>query len=174
MNYLKLPIGARTPEVVNAVVEIPRGGSNKYEYDRELQVFRLDRALHSSVYYPCEYGFIPGTLGEDGDALDIMVLTGRPTFTGCLLEARPVGLLKMVDGGDADWKVLAVGLNDPEHAHIKTHSDVYPHVLREIEHFFAIYKQLEGKETKVEGWREMKEAHKVIVAGKERFLEREK
>src|SRR5690348_8466330 len=102
MNYLTLPIGARAPELINAIVEIPYGQSNKYEYDRELQVFRLDRPLFSSVYYPCEYGFIPSTLGDDGDALDILILARQPSFPGCLLEARPVGMLDMVDRGTPD------------------------------------------------------------------------
>lgn len=169
MNYLTLPIGTRAPDIINAVVEIPRGGSNKYEYDRTLHVFRLDRPLYSSFYYPCEYGFIPSTLGSDGDALDILILAGRPSFTGCLMEARPVGLLEMLDRGVSDSKILAVAEKDPEHGQIQNFQDVYPHVLREIEYFFSVYKELEGKETKVTGWRNAQEAKKIISECNERF-----
>ena len=170
MNYLTLPIGTGAPDTVNAVVEIPRGGSNKYEYDRQLHVFRLDRPLYSSVYYPCEYGFIPSTLASDGDALDILILAGRPSFTGCVMEARPVGLLDMLDRGVSDSKILAVAEKDPQHSQIRNFRDVYPHVLREMEYFFSVYKELEGKQTKVAGWRGAQEAKKVICECRERFL----
>ncbi len=174
MDYLTLPIGSRAPELINAVVEIPRGGSNKYEYDPTLKVFRLDRPLYSSVYYPCEYGFIPGTLGSDGDPLDILILSGRPSFTGCLVESRPVGVLDMLDHGISDLKILAVAAKDPQHSHIHNYRDVYPHVLREIEYFFSVYKELEGKETLVAGWRNVKEARKAIAEGHRHFVEKQK
>ena len=170
MDYLRLPIGAKAPEVVHAVVEVPTGQVNKYEYDKALQVFRLDRPLYSSVHYPGEYGFIPSTLSEDGDALDIVVLVSSPSFTGCLMEARPIGLLEMLDQGVADQKVLAVAASSPAHSAVFDHTDLPTHQLREIEHFFAIYKELEGKRIEVKGWRDAGEAKAVIRQSHEFFL----
>ena len=171
VNYLALPIGERMPQRVNAVIEVPAGNVNKYEYDRELRVFRLDRPLFSSVHYPCEYGFIPSTLSEDGDALDILVLTPAPTFTGCVLEARPVGVLRIVDQGVHDEKILAVAQSSPQHKEIRDYRDLPAHVLREIEHFFSVYKQLEGKRTEVCGWQGKGRAHRLIRVSERRFRE---
>jgi hypothetical protein len=98
-NYLELPVGAKSPEVINAVIEIPHEGINKYEYDKDLHVFRLDRNLYSPVHYPGDYGFIPSTLGDDGDPLDVLVLVDAPSFPGCVMEVRPIGLLEMMDQG---------------------------------------------------------------------------
>jgi inorganic pyrophosphatase len=170
MNCLTLPIGSDAPAVVNAVIEVPGGQTNKYEYDKSLHLFRLDRPLYASVHHPGDYGFIPSTLAADGDALDILVLTHEPTFPGCLLEARPIGMLEMLDQQIPDEKVLAVALSSPTHTEILHHTDLAPHVLREIEHFFAIYKELEGKRTEVCGWRDLSEARAVIGQSYERFL----
>src|SRR3954465_8298488 len=104
INYLELPIGDRSPEVIDAVIEIPFEGVNKYEYDKKLHVFRLDRSLFSPVHYPGDYGFIPSTLSSDGDPLDVLVLVDTPSFPGCLIEVRPVGLLEMLDQGVKDEK----------------------------------------------------------------------
>src|ERR1044071_1667852 len=112
-NYLALPIGDSAPDEVNAVIEIPRGQTNKFEYDKQLHVFRLDRNLYSPVHYPGVYGFVPGTLSEDGDALDVLVLVDAPSFVGCLIEVRPIGLLEMLDQGARDEKVLAVAQSNP-------------------------------------------------------------
>lgn len=165
MNYLAIPIGDGAPEIVNAVVEVPSGCSNKYEYDKTSNLFRLDRPLFASVHYPVEYGFIPSTLGPDGDALDILILVTHATFPGCLLEARQVGVLEMIDQGEPDQKILAVARTSPAHAEIKVHTDLASHVLREIEHFFSIYKELEGKRTEVKGWSDFKEARRLIQEG---------
>src|SRR2546423_3686146 len=162
MNYLTLPIGQKAPEVVNAVIEVPSGQANKYEYDKNLHVFRLDRPLYSSVHYPGEYGFIPSTLSLDGDALDILVLVSDPSFTGCLMEARPVGVLDMKDQGVSDQKILGVAASNPAHKAIHNQTDLAPHVLREIEHFFTIYKELEGKTVEVIGWRDCSHAQALI------------
>ncbi len=108
-NYLELPVGPNAPEVINAVIEIPRDAINKYEYDKELHVFRLDRNLYSPVHYPGDYGFIPSTLGEDGDPLDCLVLVDSPSFSGCVMEVRPIGMLEMLDQGLGDEKILCVG-----------------------------------------------------------------
>src|SRR6185312_7394524 len=149
MNYLTLPIGDGAPETVNAIVEVPYGCTNKYEYDKTLHLFHLDRPLYASVHYPGEYGFIPSTLSPAGDALDIIILVTDPTFPGCFLEARPIGVLQMVDQGKPDQKILAVAKSSPTHMEIKKLSDLASHVLREIEHFFSIYKDLEGKHSEV-------------------------
>lgn len=152
MDYVRIPTGANMPEEVNVVVEIPRGSSNKYEFDEELGVFRLDRVLYSPLYYPCEYGFIPGTLFEDGDPLDILILSTQPTFTGCVLVARPVGVLKMADDKGQDDKILSVSVHDPRFEQVTQLSDVSPHRLREIIHFFGVYKDLEDKAVSIQGW----------------------
>ena len=136
---------------------------------KALQLFRLDRPLYASVHYPGDYGFIPGTLAHDGDPLDILVLTHEPTFPGCLVESRPIGMLDMLDQKVPDEKVLAVAVSSPTHTQIKQHTDLAPHALREIEHFFAIYKELEGKRVEVRGWRSVEEAQAAIRQAQERF-----
>ena len=168
-DYLTLPIGPHAPQRVNAVIEIPQGSVHKYEYDKQLHVFRLDRTLYSPVHYPGDYGFIPGTLGLDGDALDVLVLVDTPSFSGCVMEVRPIGLLRMVDQGKHDEKILAVIENDPVYEQINDCNQVFPHLLRQIEHFFSIYKSLEGKKTKLAGWADAKAARKIIVEGQRRF-----
>ena len=169
MDYLSLPIGEDAPAVVNAVIEVPSGHVNKYEYDKALHLFRLDRPLYASVHYPGDYGFIPSTLAQDGDPLDILVLTHEPTFPGCLVESRPIGMLDMLDQKIPDEKVLAVAVSSPTHMQVHHHTDLAPHVLREIEHFFAIYKELEGKRVEVRGWRSVEEAQATIRHAQERF-----
>lgn len=169
MNLHHLPVGPRPPQIVNAVIEIPRGGSNKYEYDTALGLFRLDRVLYSAVHYPAAYGFIPSTLADDGDAVDILVLTTEPTFTGALIEARPVGMLRMRDEAGEDEKVLSVPHVDPRFAQVTELAHVPPHLLREIEHFFHVYKDLEGKHVETFGWQTRPEAEALIVRSMEAF-----
>lgn len=169
-NYLHLPIGAVSPEEINVVVEIPEGSRNKYEYDKRLNVFRLDRALHSPIYYPGDYGFAPQTLAEDGDPLDVLILVVQPTFPGCLVLARPIGLLKMIDGDEPDDKVLCVPVGEPAYNEIFTSSQIFPHRLRTISHFFETYKTLEGKKTSTQGWQDAAAARRSIVESHERFL----
>ena len=168
-DYEKLPIGSHSPERVNAVIEIPQGSVHKYEYDKQLHVFRLDRTLYSPVHYPGDYGFVPGTLSLDGDPLDVLVLVDAPSFPGCVIEVRPIGLLRMVDQGTHDEKILAVVENDPVYREIRDSSQVFPHLLREIEHFFSIYKSLEGKQTEIAGWSGADVAHKIILEGQKRL-----
>src|SRR6201984_3358216 len=151
-DYLKLPIGDDSPDSVNAVIEIPGDSVNKYEYDKKLNVFRLDRNLYSPVHYPGDYGFIPSTLSEDGDPLDVLVLVDAPSFPGCVMTVRPVGLLEMLDQGVLDEKVLAVGTNNPRYTDVWNYSEIYPHMLKEITHFFSIYKDLEGKRVEIHEW----------------------
>jgi inorganic pyrophosphatase len=167
-DYTKLPIGDHAPQKINAVVEIPQGSVNKYEYDKQLHVFRLDRTLHSPVHYPGDYGFIPGTLGLDGDPLDVLVLVDKPSFSGCLMEVRPIGVLRMVDQGEKDEKILCVVESDPIYSEIHDASQMFPHLLHEIEHFFSIYKNLEGKRTEIAGWDGVEAAHQIIIEGQKR------
>lgn len=158
--------------MVRAIIEIPKNSVNKYEYDGELELFRLDRALYSPMHYPGDYGFIPGTLADDGDPLDILVLVDEPSFTGCLMEARPVGVLRMIDGELHDQKILSIPTRNPRFENIHTLDQVFPHVRREIEHFFSIYKELQGATMKMEGWGGPSEARKVITESRQAFLER--
>src|SRR6201747_1448056 len=168
-NYLELPVGPNSPEVINAVIEIPYEGSNKYEYDKELQVFRLDRNLYSPVHYPGDYGFVPSTLADDGDPLDVLVLVDAPSFPGCVMEVRPIGLLEMRDQGLGDEKVLAVGKGNPRYKDVWNFSEIYPHMLKEITHFFAIYKDLEGKRVEVKGWHDAAFARNKVMEAVQRY-----
>jgi inorganic pyrophosphatase len=173
-NYLTLPIGERAPAEVNAVIEIPRGDTNKYEYDKQLNVFRLDRNLYSAVHYPGDYGFIPSTLSDDGDPLDVLVLVDASSFTGCVMTVRPIGVLKMIDQGKEDEKILAVGLNNPVFRNVNDYSQIYPHLLLEIEHFFSVYKQLENKATNTVGWEDAAKARDIVSECRERFIRKNK
>jgi inorganic pyrophosphatase len=163
--------GPDCPEVVRAIVEIPQHSANKYEYDGELGVFRLDRALYSPMHYPGDYGFIPGTLAEDNDPLDVLVLVQQPSYPGVLIEVRPLGVLNMIDGDQGDQKILAVPTRNPRYDQIHTMDQIFPHVRREIEHFFSIYKELEGKVTTMDGWGGPKEARKTILDCRQRYLD---
>ncbi len=168
-DYTRLPAGEKAPERVNAVIEIPRDSVNKYEYDKKFHVFRLDRTLFSPVHYPGDYGFIPSTLGQDGDPLDVLVLVEAPSFAGCLMEVRPIGVLQMVDQGKRDEKILAVAESDPLYRQVNDATQVPQHQLREIEHFFSIYKYLEDKRTEIAGWGDAEEARKIIREGMKLF-----
>ena len=132
----------------------PMRASTSTSTTRNLHVFRLDRNLYSPVHYPGDYGFIPSTLGDDGDPLDCLVLVDAPSFPGCVMEVRPIGVLEMLDQGLADEKVLCVGKGNPRYKDVWNFSEIYPHMLKEITHFFAIYKDLEGKRVEVKGWRD--------------------
>ena len=166
------PTGRNPPLEVTAVVEIPTNERNKYELDKKLGVFRLDRVLHSAVHYPGDYGFLPRTLGEDGDPLDVLVLMTIPVFTGCLVDARPIGLFHLVDSGVADEKVLAVPLGDPYSEGLHELSDIPQHYLKEIEHFFRVYKDLEGTHTETRGFEGASEAQAAIVRAMAAYQER--
>ena len=157
------------PDVVEVVVEIPRGSRNKYEYDEAAGVFRLDRVLSSAVYYNFDYGFVEGTRAGDGDHTDALLLIDEPTFTGCHVWARPIGGLEMRDDMGYDFKVLCVAVGDPHQAHVERLEQVRPHRLVEIQHFFDTYKLLEAKETEVLGWREAEEARRVLLTDRATF-----
>ncbi len=151
-----------SPKIVKVVVETPMGSRNKYEYDKKYNSMKLDRILYSPVHYPGDYGFIPRTYGEDGDPLDVMVLVTEPTYPGIIMRARPVALLRMVDENVYDDKIICVPLNDPRNKKIRDKKDLPPHVLEEIEHFFNVYKHLEGKNVNTKGWKDNNKARKVI------------
>ena len=153
------------PDVVEIVVEIPRGSRNKYEYDEETDVFRLDRVLSSAVFYNFDYGFIEGTRGGDGDHTDALLIIDEPTFTGCHVWARPIGGLEMRDEKGFDFKVLCVAIGDAHQQHIENLDQVRPHRLVEIEHFFETYKALEDKAVDVVGWRDRSRALEVLRDG---------
>ncbi len=171
MAWSDVPIGDRVPGIINAVVEIPKGSSNKYEYDEVLGVIRLDRVLFSPVYYPTDSGFIPQTRSPDGDHLDIMILISQPTFPGCVLEVAPVGILDMRDEAGPDWKIIGIAVGDTRTASIESIDDVNDHTRREIVHFFETYKNLEGKHVSVTGWLGRGEAYRVIGEAHARFRE---
>ncbi len=156
-------------ETITVIVEIQKGSRNKYEFDKKHNRIIFDRMLFSSVHYPSDYGYIPDTLAQDGDPLDAMVLLWEPTFPGCVIEARPLGLFKMKDEKGIDDKVLCVPVKDPLWNHIHELSQVPPHLLKEIEHFFKIYKDLEMKKTQVYGWKNKAAAIKIIEQSREAF-----
>ncbi len=160
----EIPPGPNPPEEVYVFIEIPKGSQNKYEFDKKLEVFKLDRALHSSLHYPADYGYIPSTLCGDGDPIDVLVLTTEPSFPGCLIEARPIGLIEMEDEKGIDNKILAVSINDPRFFHMKDIKDISQHTMKEIKHFFETYKALEPKKwVRVRGWFGNKKAKKTIA-----------
>jgi inorganic pyrophosphatase len=143
------------PGIINVLIEIPGGSKNKYEFDKDMNAFALDRVLFASVKYPYDYGFVPNTLADDGDPLDGMVMMDEPTFPGCVIAARPIGMLLMVDGGDRDEKILCVPAEDPRYNEVKSLKDIAPHRLEEIAEFFRTYKNLEKKVTEIQGWKDV-------------------
>src|SRR3954453_15652867 len=147
-------------------VEIPKGSRNKYEYDEELDAIVLDRFLFSSMVYPTDYGYIPKTHAEDGDPLDAMVSVSEPTFPGCVIPVKPIGLFKMRDAAGVDDKIVCVPNHDPGWRSAETHGDIPKQLQREITHFFSVYKQLEDKTVEVEGWKSREEALAVIEDAK--------
>lgn len=164
-----LPPGRSPPDEVTAVVEIPSGSRNKYELDKASGLLRLDRVLFSAVHYPGDYGLIPRTLHEDGDPLDILVIVNEPTFPGCQIDCRPIGVLKLLDRGEPDDKILAVPSNDPFYGEYFDIADLPAHYLREVEHFFHIYKDLEGKRVEVGAWGKSEEAAAVVLDSIRRY-----
>ena len=163
-RFMHVPPGPSVPEIINAIVEIPKGRRSKFEVDKTTGLLKLDRYLYSSAHYPGDYGFVPQTLAEDGDPLDVIVMVNEPTFPGCLIEARPLGLFRMTDKGDNDFKVLAVPSGDPIFAEYDSLERVPPHFLREVEHFFATYEELEGTVVRTQGWDDCAAARAEIEA----------
>jgi inorganic pyrophosphatase len=163
--------GVSTGDVV--VVEVPGGSRNKYETDPETGELFLDRTLFTATRYPADYGYFPKTLADDGDELDALVLVSEPTFPGCRVHVRPVGVLRMRDEKGEDEKVICVALNDPEFGQMTALEDITPLRRAEIEHFFAIYKELEpDKETEIIGWDDAEGAAQVVADAAEAFQRR--
>ncbi|MBP6868615.1 MAG: inorganic diphosphatase [Candidatus Pacebacteria bacterium] len=168
MNLLH-DIESGSAEKMNVIIEIPKGSKNKYEIDKETGIIALDRVLHSAQDYPFDYGFVPQTLWDDGDALDVVVLTTYPLMPGILVRVRPVAILPMVDGGESDAKVLAVPTDDPRFADIKDLSDVNKHTLKEIAHFFLTYKQIQNKEVSLGEWGGRADAEAAFTRSRELY-----
>lgn len=143
--------GDELPNLINVIVEIPKGSKNKYEIDKETGLIKLDRAMKTSQDYPFDYGFVPQTLWEDGDALDVILLTTYPLSTGILVEARPVAVMRMIDGGEGDDKIIAVPKSDPRWEEVTDLEHVNKHTIKEIQHFLETYKSIEGKKVEITG-----------------------
>ena len=159
-------------EPLLCLVEIPKGSRNKYEYDEELGAIMLDRFLFSSMVYPTDYGYIPETHAEDGDPLDAMVCVSEPTFPGCVIPVKPIALFRMEDDKGIDDKVLCVPLSDPAWNTLDTLDDLPDQLQQEIAHFFSVYKDLEQKKVKVDGWHSREEAVEEIEKSRERWREK--
>jgi len=167
----ELPPGPDWPRIIYVVVEIPKGSRNKYEYDEKGGFVKLDRVLFSSLHYPGDYGFIPQTLHADGDPLDVLVMTNEPTFAGCVIEARPLGVFRLIDKGQLDDKILAVPHTDPLFKEYYSLDDVPPHLLDEMAHFFSVYKDLESAEVVGKGWDGLEEAYAEIEGAVQQYRE---
>jgi inorganic pyrophosphatase len=177
MGLDKLKAGNKMPEDVNVVIEISSNSSPiKYEVDKESGLVMVDRFLGTAMFYPCEYGFIPHTLSEDGDPLDVLVVSPYPLVPNSVIRCRPIGMLGMSDESGKDTKILAVPVNKltPRYQHIQKPEDLDPGLLNAIEHFFKHYKDLEkGKWVKIEAWEGVEAAHKEIMAGVKRYEQKE-
>ena len=157
MNLLH-DIPAGTKEEMNVIIEIPKFSKNKYEIDKETGIIALDRVMHTAQDYPFDYGFVPQTLFDDGDALDVVLITTYPLAPGILVKARPVAIMEMIDGGERDDKVVAVPVEDPRFDNIQDIDDLNPHFQKEMSHFFETYKKVQKKEVSVGAWHGKEEA----------------
>lgn len=155
--------------IVDAIIEIPTGSSNKYEFDHEKNVIKLDRCLFSPMYYPADYGYVPETLSEDGDPIDILVLMKNPTFPGCLIESRIIGMFEMEDDKGKDEKLIAVPIHDPRYDEIFSLGDLSMHTEKEFEHFFKEYKTLENKKVSIGGWYNVRDAILALKKAREAY-----
>lgn len=171
MTNLLHDIDPGSASEITTIIEINRGSKNKYEIDKETGLIALDRVNHTSQDFPFDYGFIPQTLWDDGDAVDVIVLTTHPLFPGILVRVRPVAVMGMIDSGDKDDKIIAVPVGDPRWANVKDLSDVNPHTLKEIEHFYSTYKKIQKKEVTVTGFQGAKEAEATFERGKKLYKE---
>jgi len=166
-----ISLGKNVPEEINVIIEIPKGSNNKYEIDKETGLIALDRANYSSAPYPFDYGFAPQTLWDDGDPLDVVVMTTFPLHPGILVKVRPVAVMEMTDDGDSDYKIIAVPVTDARWNDINNLSDIKPHTLKEYQHFFETYKALKEKtaEVIINGYKDTKEAKEAITRSKELY-----
>jgi inorganic pyrophosphatase len=157
--------GEKLPEVINVVIEIPKGSKNKLEIDKATGLIKLDRAMKTSQDYPFDYGFVPQTLWEDNDALDVIILTTYPLFPGILVEARPVAVIHMIDSGEGDDKVIAVPKSDPRWDGVNDLSDINPHTVKEIQHFLETYKSIDNKKVEITGIEGREAAFEAVKKG---------
>lgn len=169
--FHKLPPGPNPPELIYCVVEIPKGSTNKYEYDVEKGTFFLDRVLYEAMFYPTEYGIIPQAWNsEDRDPLDVMLVATFPTFPGCIIAARPIGAIRLVDSGNEDDKIIAVPEKDPRFSHVRELEDLGAHFKREIRDFWRHYADLEpGKKIRIKGWSGREKSYEIIKAAIENY-----
>lgn len=168
MNLLH-DIKAGTADQMNVIIEIPKFSKNKYEIDKETGIIALDRVMHSAQDYPFDYGFVPQTLFDDGDALDVVLLTTYPLAPGILVKARPVAIMEMVDGGDRDDKVIAVPVDDPRFNDITDLGDLNKHFIKEATHFFETYKKVQNKEVKIGEWKGASDAKEAFNRSREMY-----
>lgn len=161
----EISAGNDVPNIINVIIEIPKGSKNKYEIDKETGLIKLDRAMKSAQDYPFDYGFVPQTFWEDNDALDVILLTTYPLYPGILVEARPVAVMRMIDGGEGDDKIIAVPKNDPRFEEILDLKDVNKHTIKEIQHFLETYKSIEGKSVEIRGIEDRVAALETIQKG---------
>lgn len=168
----EISAGDDIPNTINVIVEIPKGSKNKYEIDKENGLIKLDRAMKSAQDYPFDYGFVPRTLWEDGDALDVVLLTTYPLHPGILVEARPVAVMRMIDGGEGDDKVIAVPKSDPRFEEVQDLGDVNKHTIKEIQHFFETYKTIDGKKVEITGVEDRAAAQEAVKKGLALYAEK--
>ena len=171
VGFHQITIGSKVPEVINAVIEIPKGSQNKIEWDEHMDALVLDRVLHSPMFYPLDYGFVPETRSEDGDHLDVMVVSSGGLFPGAVMAVRPIGAIDMEDESGQDWKIIAVAAKDPRFEEIHTLEDLGAHFQKEVQHFFEQYKHLENKWVKLKGWLGKEESYRLIKEAQDRFAE---
>ncbi len=170
MNLLH-DIPAGNSKEMNVIVEIPKFSKNKYEIDKETGIIALDRVMHTAQDYPFDYGFVPQTLFDDGDALDVVLLTTYPLAPGILVKARPVAIMEMIDGGEHDDKIIAVPTEDPRFDDIKDLRDLNKHFIKETTHFFESYKKIQNKEVSIGAWHGVEEAEKAFIKSIEKYKE---
>ena len=173
MNLLH-DVASGTKETMNVIIEIPKFSKNKYEIDKETGLIALDRVMHTAQDYPFDYGFVPQTLFDDGDALDVVVLTTYPLAPGILVKARPIAIMEMTDGGDRDDKVIAVPVDDPRFEEIQDLSDINKHFIKEASHFFETYKKVQNKEVTVGKWHGKEEAMQAFERSRKMYEESKK
>lgn len=165
-----IPAGSKGS--MNVIIENPRHSKNKYEIDKEIGIIALDRVLHTAQDFPVEYGFVPQTLWDDGDPLDAILLSTYPFSPGVLVPSRPIAVVKMIDGGESDYKILGVPVNDPRFANVKDVGDVNPHTIKEIQHFFETYKGLQAKEVVINGFGGRAEAEEAFERACQMYTEK--
>ncbi len=173
MNLLH-DINPGTADEMNVIIEIPKFSKNKYEIDKETGIIALDRVMHSAQDYPFDYGFVPQTLFDDGDALDVVLITTHPLAPGILVKARPVAIMEMIDGGERDDKVVAVPVDDPRFDNVKDINDLNPHFQKEMTHFFETYKKVQNKEVSVGAWHGAAEAKTAFAKSREMYQSNKK